>query len=62
MIPLNDVANTEKKVPLEWINNDGNFVGQQFVDYALPLIKEETKQVKEDGLPRFVKLKKVLVK
>jgi len=59
MIPLNDVANTEKKVPLEWINEDGNFVLDGFVKYALPLIKEETQQTKVDGLPRFANLKKI---
>lgn len=61
MIPLNDVANTEKKVPLEWINDEGNFVLDGFVKYALPLIKEETKQMKVDGLPRFANLKKIRV-
>ena len=35
---LTDVANTEKKVPLEWINADHNGVEQGFIDYALPLI------------------------
>jgi 6-phosphofructokinase 1 len=61
LIPLNDVANTEKKVPLEWINDEGNFVLDGFVKYALPLIKEETKQIKVDGLPRFANLKKIRV-
>ena len=61
MIPLNDVANTEKKVPLSWINKEGNFVTKEYIDYALPLISGETEQPKEDGLPRFARLKKVLV-
>ena len=56
---LSEVANFEKKVPLEWINQDGNGVTQAFIDYALPLIQGETGMVKEDGLPRFCKLKKV---
>lgn len=60
MIPLNDVANTEKKVPLEWINADGNFISDEYVKYAMPLINNETKQIIEDGLPRFANLKKVL--
>jgi len=59
---LTDVANTEKKVPLEWINAEHNGVTQAFVDYALPLIQGETKQKKENGLPRFAKLKKVIAK
>ncbi len=59
---LTDVANTEKKVPLEWINAEQNGVTQAFVDYALPLIQGETKLKKENGLPGFAKLKKVIAK
>ena len=59
---LDDVANFEKKVPVEWINAEGNNVEQAFVDYCLPLIQGETPMVKEDGLPRFCKLKKVFAK
>ncbi len=59
---LTDVANTEKKVPLEWINAGHNGVEQAFIDYALPLIQGETQMKKVDGLPRFAKLKKVLAK
>ncbi len=59
---LTDVANTEKKVPIEWINAGHNGVTQAFIDYALPLIQGETQMRKENGLPRFAKLKKVLVK
>ena len=59
---LTDVANTEKKVPLEWINAEHNGVEQAFIDYALPLIQGETKMKKENGLPRFAKLKKVIAK
>ena len=62
LFDLMDVANTEKKVPLEWINAEHNGVTQDFVDYALPLIQGETKMKKVDGLPRFARLKKVLVK
>ena len=59
---LTDVANTEKKVPIEWINAEHNGVTQAFIDYALPLIQGETQMRKENGLPRFAKLKKVLAK
>ncbi len=54
-------ANTEKKVPLEWIINDGTMLSQEYIDYALPLIQGDCKAPLEDGLPRFAKLKKVLV-
>lgn len=62
LFDLSLVANTEKKVPLEWINAEGNGVTQGFIDYCLPLIQGETGMTKEDGLPRFVHLKKVFAK
>ena len=62
LLPLTDVANTEKKVPLEWINAEHNGVERPFIDYVLPLIQGEPKLPKEDSLPRFARLKKVLAK
>ncbi|MGI6336807.1 MAG: 6-phosphofructokinase [Eubacteriales bacterium] len=59
LFDLDVVANTEKKVPREWINAAGNGLEQAFIDYALPLIQGETKLEREDGLPRFVKLQKI---
>ena len=52
----------EKKIPIEWINDSHNGVKQEFIDYVLPLIQGEPKLPKEDSLPRFAKLKKVLAK
>ena len=59
---LSEVANFEKKVPLEWINAEHNGVTQGFIDYALPLIQGENHRATENGLPRFARLKKVLAK
>ncbi len=59
LFDLDIVANTEKKVPIEWINEEGNGMTQAFIDYALPLIQGETQLPRENGLPRFVRLKKV---
>ena len=42
LFDLSLVANTEKKVPREWINAEGNGVTQGFIDYCLPLIQGET--------------------
>ena len=61
LLPLELAANTEKTVPLEWIINNGTGISEEFVKYALPLIQGEPEMLKEDGLPRFAKLKKVLV-
>ena len=62
LLPLELAANTEKTVPLEWIINNGTGISDEFVKYALPLIQGEADLLKEDGLPRFARLKKVLVK
>ena len=62
LIDLSDVANTEKKVPLAWINDAHNGVKREFIDYALPLIQGEPNLPKEDSLPRFARLKKELAK
>ena len=62
LFDLSDVANFEKKFPREWINASGNNVTADFANYCLPLIQGETKLEKEDGLPRFARLKKVFAK
>ena len=59
LLDLSSVANYEKKVPVEWINERGNNVSDEFINYALPLIQGEIQMKKENSLPRFVKLKKV---
>lgn len=61
VVGLSKAANTEKKIPAEWIINDGTMLSQEYVDYALPLIQGDCKAPLEDGLPRFAQLKKVLV-
>ena len=59
LVDLSEVANTEKKIPREWINENCTGLTQEFIDYALPLIQGDSRPPFEDGLPRFAKLKKV---
>lgn len=59
LVDLDCAANTEKKVPLEWINKEGNGLTDEYIEYALPLIAGEAKPKFEKGVPRFAKLKKV---
>ncbi len=61
LLPLELAANTEKTVPMEWIINNGTGISDEFVKYAMPLIQGEPEMRKENGLPRFAKLKKVFV-
>ncbi len=62
LFDLSDVANFEKKFPAEWITPEGNYVTEDFIKYAMPLIQGETRLEKENGLPRFARLKKVFAK
>ena len=62
LLPLESVANFEKKVPMEWINDQHNGLKPEFIDYLLPLIQGEADVPKEDSLPRYAKLKRILAK
>ena len=62
LLPLSEVANYEKKVPQEWINETQNGLTHEFIDYVLPLIQGEPEIPREGSLPRYAKLKKVLAK
>lgn len=62
LLPLSSVANFEKKVPVEWINAEGNGLKHEFIDYVLPLIQGEPELPLENSLPRYARLKKVLAK
>ena len=61
LFDLSVVANAEKKIPFEWMNETKDGLNEKFVEYALPLIQGQTKQPTENSLPRFAKLKRVLV-
>ena len=50
---VNLICNQEKTGPLEWITGNGSDIGQEFIDYALPLIQGGVKVPEEDGLPKF---------
>ncbi len=58
---LEKVANIERKVPREWIDASGSFVTADFLKYARPLIQGEASVEIQDGLPAYVKLKRIRV-
>ncbi len=62
LIDLVDVANVEKQIPRDWINQAGNGLLQPFIDYALPLIQGQPDFPTEDGLPRFANLKRIMTR
>ena len=56
---VHKIANVEKKVPREWINEEGNYVTQEFINYVRPLIQAELTPMMVDGLPRHLRLEDV---
>lgn len=61
LAPLSEIANGVKKLPREWINEDGVSMNHQFIRYATPLIQGETQVAFEHGLPAFARLDKMAV-
>lgn len=53
---VHKIANVEKKVPREWINEEGNYVTPEFMNYVRPLIQAELTPMMVDGLPRHLRL------
>ncbi len=54
--PISEIANLEKKVPLEWVNEDHTQMKQEFIDYAHPLIQAELTPIYVGGLPQHIYL------
>jgi len=52
---ISKIANVERVVPREWINEEGNDILQPAIDYMLPLIQGENKVKFENGLPVYLK-------
>ena len=49
---LSKIANFEKKVPMEWINEEGNEIKDDLLTYLKPLIQGEVQIPYENGVPR----------
>lgn len=52
-VDIKEVANLEKKVPLEWINEGENGVTEEMLRYLKPLVKGEMSCRYKDGVPEF---------
>ena len=60
-VPLSRVANREKKMPRRFISKDGFGITTSARDYFAPLIAGEAYPPYQQGLPRYTRLKQVLV-
>ena len=51
---VHKIANNEKLVPREWVNKEGDYVTQEFIDYVTPLIQGDVSPIMVDGIPRHL--------
>lgn len=51
---VHKIANSEKLVPREWVNKEGDYVTQDFIDYVTPLIQGDVSPIMVDGIPRHL--------
>jgi len=59
LVDLIDVANGEKKVPMEYINREGNGITDAMRDYVRPLVQGEAPvTIGEDGLPVYMRFER----
>ena len=56
LVDVQKVANQEKKVPREWITEDGMQMTAEFEAYARPLIQGELTPMYVNGVPRHLNL------
>ena len=62
LMDIEGIANEVKVVPQEYINEDGDYIDDSFIDYALPLIQGDITIPFENGIVRFARLKKEIIK
>lgn len=53
LVDTSKIANQVKYFPLEWINEEGNFVTEEAYDYLRPLIKNMPELAFEGNLPKY---------
>ena len=53
-VDISKIANKVKKVPLEWINEEGNDVKQELIDYLYPIIQGELPLQYDNGIPKTI--------
>ncbi len=51
---VHNVSNVAKSVPREWINEEGDYVTEEFINYARPLIMGEVMPIYVDGIPKHL--------
>ncbi|MFV0520201.1 MAG: 6-phosphofructokinase [Lachnospirales bacterium] len=55
-IPVSEVSNKEKKVTKNYINDEGNDITEEMLEYLLPLIQGENSVSYKNGIPEHIVL------
>ena len=53
-LDVREIANLEKKIPLEWITKDCHDVTEEMYNYLLPLVQGEVDIPYENGIPHYL--------
>lgn len=51
---IHNIANIEKKIPIEWIDIKNNNMKEEFIKYARPLIQGELLPIFKNGVPTHI--------
>ena len=52
--PISEIANEAKSIPREWINDDGNDIKPELIEYLRPLIQGEVNVSYKNGIPDYM--------
>ena len=54
---VSKIANLEKRIPTNWINDEHNDITQELYDYLYPLIQGEINVKYSNGIPQYVDIR-----
>ena len=52
--PISEIANEAKSIPREWINDAGNDIKPELIEYLRPLIQGEVNVSYKNGIPDYM--------
>lgn len=53
---IENIANAERRIPIDWINEDHNGIKKELYNYMLPLIQGEVELKYKNGIPNYINI------
>ena len=53
---IENIANAEREIPIDWINEDHNGIKKELYNYMLPLIQGEVELKYKNGIPSYINI------